>query len=282
MLCRLPPGASSVPRRDHLRAADVVQHHVDRLVEPRPDQPPPRRRRPWPSPHRELASRPRRSRAHRRCAASWTANRPTPPEAPVISTRLPRTVPAARSARNAASPATGNAAASARSTDGGTSASALTSTATALGEGARRQGHHAGAHARARCHRPRPAPPHRRHPSRAPRPARTRPDRASLRSPWFSETWCTSSSTWLGPATGSGTSAKRSAAGADGSTMIARIGSSPAGPRRCGYHNATPAPQRGFRPAGTTQRRDQDRRLPPSLPTDSRWAAQLACRCSDR
>jgi len=62
-------------------------------------------------------------------------------------------------------------------------------------------------------------------------PGATRPERASLRSPWFSDAWCTSSNTWLGPDTGSGTSARRSAAGADGSTMIARIGTSPPGPR---------------------------------------------------
>lgn len=44
-------------------------------------------------------------------AASWIANVPTPPYAPVISTRLPSSEPQARSARSAAIPATGNAAA---------------------------------------------------------------------------------------------------------------------------------------------------------------------------
>ena len=62
-------------------------------------------------------------------AASWTANLPTPPDAPVTSTRCPTTEPSRRSARSAVTPATGTAAAIPRSTLSGTTASSATSTA---------------------------------------------------------------------------------------------------------------------------------------------------------
>ncbi len=63
-------------------------------------------------------------------AANWTANRPTPPEAPVTRTLLSGPSPAARNERSAATPATGRATACARSKLFGTSASAATSIAT--------------------------------------------------------------------------------------------------------------------------------------------------------
>src|SRR4051794_10059693 len=61
--------------------------------------------------------------------ASWMAIRPTPPVAPVISTRRPSTRPARSSERNAVSPAVGSAAAWASGTSSGTAASALVATA---------------------------------------------------------------------------------------------------------------------------------------------------------
>ena len=55
-------------------------------------------------------------------AASWTAKRPTPPLAPVTSTRLPSTKPAISSARSAVTPATGSVAACEKLTPSGSSA----------------------------------------------------------------------------------------------------------------------------------------------------------------
>ena len=57
--------------------------------------------------------------------ASCTANEPTPPVAPVTSTRRPSRSPPSRSARRAVSPATGSAAASAKVTASGSAASAM-------------------------------------------------------------------------------------------------------------------------------------------------------------
>ena len=48
-------------------------------------------------------------------AASWTANRPTPPDAPVTSTRRPSSGPSRRTACSAVTPAPGSAAAATRS-----------------------------------------------------------------------------------------------------------------------------------------------------------------------
>ena len=55
--------------------------------------------------------------------ASWIAIRPTPPVAPVTSTRLPSTRPATSSARSAVSPAVGSVAACASDTTSGIAAS---------------------------------------------------------------------------------------------------------------------------------------------------------------
>ena len=55
--------------------------------------------------------------------ASWIANRPTPPFAPVTSTRLPSTKPATSSARSAVIPAVGKVAACASDTTSGIAAS---------------------------------------------------------------------------------------------------------------------------------------------------------------
>ena len=55
-------------------------------------------------------------------AASCTANRPTPPDAPVMSTRRPTTGPSARSDCSAVTPATGSAAAGPKSTESGSTA----------------------------------------------------------------------------------------------------------------------------------------------------------------
>ena len=55
--------------------------------------------------------------------ASWTAKRPTPPEAPLISTDRPSTEPSPRIARRAVTAATGSAAASANPTCSGSTAS---------------------------------------------------------------------------------------------------------------------------------------------------------------
>ena len=54
--------------------------------------------------------------------ASWMAKRPTPPLAPVTSTRLPSTKPPISSARSAVSPATGSVAACANEIPSGSSA----------------------------------------------------------------------------------------------------------------------------------------------------------------
>ena len=54
--------------------------------------------------------------------ASWIANRPTPPEAPVTRTRRPRMAGPIRSMRRAARPAVGSAAAWAKETPSGSSA----------------------------------------------------------------------------------------------------------------------------------------------------------------
>ncbi len=62
-------------------------------------------------------------------AESCTANRPTPPDAPVIRTRRPTSEPNLRNARNAVTPATGMAAAIPSSTSSGTTASSAVSTA---------------------------------------------------------------------------------------------------------------------------------------------------------
>src|SRR4029453_10103145 len=62
--------------------------------------------------------------------ASCTAKSPTPPVAPVTSTRLPRIVPFLPSAGSAVSPATGNVAACENVTFSGSSASACVGTAT--------------------------------------------------------------------------------------------------------------------------------------------------------
>ena len=55
-------------------------------------------------------------------AASCTARLPTPPAAPVISTRLPSNGAPCRKVRSAVSPATGNAAAAAKETVSATGA----------------------------------------------------------------------------------------------------------------------------------------------------------------
>ena len=148
------------------------------------------------------------------CAASRTANRPTPPDAPVTSTRLPGPTPAARNDCSAANPATGNAAAWASGTSSGTTASASSDTAT-------RSANAPAVNPTTRA--PVPATtPATSEPSTA--PGGTRPDLASLRSPRFNDTWCTSTSTSPDAASGAGTSATRTPDGAAGSTTRARIG----------------------------------------------------------
>ena len=67
-------------------------------------------------------------------AASWTAKRPTPPAAPVTSTRLPSTKPAISSARSAVRPATGSVAACAKLAPSGSSASWSVRTATSCAQ----------------------------------------------------------------------------------------------------------------------------------------------------
>ena len=61
--------------------------------------------------------------------ASWIAKRPTPPDAPVTSTRLPSTSPARSSARSAVRPATGSVAACSKEIPSGSSASTAVETA---------------------------------------------------------------------------------------------------------------------------------------------------------
>ena len=105
--------------------------------------------------------------------ASWNAKRPTPPAAPVTSTRWPSRLPWTASARSAVSPATGSVDAAAKLTSPGSSASSEVGTATFS------------AHApvptrpttRAPSGGPLPSaaavrPPRRPRPSRAPTPAR--------------------------------------------------------------------------------------------------------------
>src|SRR5262245_20230274 len=156
-------------------------------------------------------------------AASCTANRPTPPEAPVTSTRAPLTgassIPA-RTACSAARPATGSAAASARSTWSGTFASDSRSTATLVANAPP---------ARATTRVPTGGPPAAvrvttpatSDPSTA--PIGSRPERTSLRSPRFSDAWWVSTTTCPGFGTGAGTSPTRIPPGASGSTSTARI-----------------------------------------------------------
>jgi hypothetical protein len=168
-----------LPGRDQLRAADVVSTtSTGTSIPSRPTttssapscvKPVPRSFRPTEAITCAPASE-----------ASRTANRPTPPDAPVTSTRRPSTAPLARSARNAATPATGRADACARSTMAGTSASEPGSTTTCSANPP-----DASATTRVPAGGPlgpdRSTTPATSEPSTA--PGGTRPDRASFKSP---------------------------------------------------------------------------------------------------
>ena len=153
--------------------------------------------------------------------ASCTANRPTPPAAPVMATRVPRSAPCRASVPSAVRPATGSVAATSKPRSSGSSARWSVRTAT-------RSAHDPPTtHPTTRAPASGPVPsaacctttPAKSHPGRHPSSVCCR---SVMHSPRFRETARTWTSAWFGAGSGSGTSRSSMPPGAPGAARSAR------------------------------------------------------------
>ena len=127
---RAAAGGEVPDRVGEQRAADPVDHDVERavvLAERRRDD---ALRAERLGGLRPVGAADMRGDVRAPATASWTAKQPTPPVAPVTSTRRPSRLPPTRSVRSAVRPATGSAAAAANDTPSGIGATREAATAT--------------------------------------------------------------------------------------------------------------------------------------------------------